>query len=93
LCSNAAPLHRRRNVKGAEVYRCTVNLLLNPTNIMCVSSNDPDFIELEKLSKVLLLAGLIPPNKRPIIQRMVSKYTLRAKAKSSLDAARSLMSI
>jgi hypothetical protein len=27
---------------------------------MCVSSNDPDFIELEKLSKVLLLAGLIP---------------------------------
>jgi hypothetical protein len=47
-------------VKGAEVYRCTVNLLLNPTNIMCVSSNDPDFIELEKLSKVLLPAGLIP---------------------------------
>jgi hypothetical protein len=66
-------------------------MLLNPSDIPPVCSNDPHFIELEKPGKVFLLSHLIQPNRLSIIHRMVAKYTSRANPKSSSHAARRLM--
>ena len=36
------------------------NLLLNPTNILAIGSDDPDFVQLEESGEVQLFTTLVP---------------------------------
>ena len=92
LRPNALPLHDRRHVERAKIYGCIFNLFLNPANIFAIRGDNPDFVEFEELGKVLSSRSSSHPTKRSMIQRIVSKYTARAKTKSALQAARNLMS-
>jgi hypothetical protein len=60
---DAAPLHRWHHVERAEVDRPVFNLLLNPTHILFVGDDDPDFLNFEEPSEVPLLPRLIPAEK------------------------------
>jgi hypothetical protein len=60
LGADAVALHSRHHLQRTKIDRPIVRPLLNPANIARVDSNDSDFIELEKPSKVLFLTGLIP---------------------------------
>ena len=50
--------HRRS--EGAEIDATFRNLLLNPANVSAVGDDDPDFLQLEKLSEVLFFTTLVP---------------------------------
>ena len=57
---HSLPLHDWRYVERAKVYARRFNLLLNPANVLPIGRNNPDFIELEELIKVLVFAHFIP---------------------------------
>jgi len=46
---------------------------LNPADIDAIGGDDADFIELEPPIKVFFLTSLFQPNKRSIMERIVSK--------------------
>lgn len=63
-CTDATPLHRAPDIERAEIDALLENLLLNPANVLAIGRDDPDFVQLEKSSKVLFLAVCVPPEQR-----------------------------
>ena len=61
LCPDATSLHPWCDIKRPQIDVPLGNLLLNPANVLAIGHDDPDFVQLEKSSEVLLFAILIPP--------------------------------
>jgi len=80
--TDAFPLHRWKDVNGAEENRVALLSFLKPTHIRRVNGDDADLVGLKPPRKTGLLKSLVPTKVKLDRPSQVSKYRPRANSKS-----------